>query len=51
MLTTILKIICYSFVGFLLFCIFMVYGQFFTDIENLIWLLGLAAVITIIIWE
>ena len=28
----------------------MVYGQFFTDIENLIWLIGLAAVITIIIW-
>lgn len=50
MLTTILKIICYSFAGFILFCIFMVYGQFFTDIENLIWLLGCAAVVVTIIW-
>ena len=39
MLTVILKIICYSFVGFILFCIFMVYGQFFTDPENLLFIL------------
>lgn len=50
MLTTILKIICYSFSAFILFCIFMVFGQFFTDINNLIWLLGLALVVITIIF-
>ena len=49
MLTTILKIICYSF-PVIVFCIFMVYGQFFINPETLLFILLITTGVIAIRW-
>lgn len=50
MLMSILKFICYGFMGFLLVIGILVFGQFFTDIMTIVYILGGFVCYRIIVW-